>query len=171
MTRERDPYRIPRAGWEIAPTAGLTAVDVNGNQGALTGGEFIGEHTLGGMLVFAIYQTLLTGLRTEAMRKRGEIDRSTQIQVIAASVWETTKRGAAVSAVLGVVLLVFPWLTFPLTLVGYFGIGKASVDLFHAFWDGLNEQQRMELHQMAYEAGINLGLLLGDGAKAQGIAT
>ena len=105
------------------------------------------------------------------MRKRGEIDRSTQIQVITASVWETTKRGAAVSAVLGVVLLVFPWLTFPLTLVGYFGIGKASVDLFHAFWDGLNEQQRMELHQMAYEAGINLGLLFGDGAKAQGIAT
>ena len=54
MSRERDPYRIPRAGWEVAPAAGLTAVDINGNHGALTGGEFIGEHTLGGMLVFAI---------------------------------------------------------------------------------------------------------------------
>lgn len=71
MSREHDPYRIPRAGWEIAPTAGLASVDLNGNHGALTGGEFIGESTVGGMLVFAIYQALLTGLRTEAMRKRG----------------------------------------------------------------------------------------------------
>ena len=42
MSRERDPYRIPRAGWEIAPTAGVASVDLNGNHGALTGGEFIG---------------------------------------------------------------------------------------------------------------------------------
>ena len=93
MSRERDPYRLPRAGWEIAPTAGLASIDLNGNHGALTGGEFIGESTVGGMVVFAIYQALLTGLRTEAMRKRGEIDRSTQVQAIVASVWETTKQG------------------------------------------------------------------------------
>ena len=56
MTRERDPYRIPRAGWEIAPTAGLASIDLNGNHGALTGGEFVGESTVGGMLVYAIYR-------------------------------------------------------------------------------------------------------------------
>ncbi|CAK6694561.1 hypothetical protein VB716_12405 [Synechococcus sp. CCY9201] len=53
MPRERDPYRIPRAGWEIAPAAGLASIDLNGNQGAQTGTEFIGESTIGGMLVCA----------------------------------------------------------------------------------------------------------------------
>jgi len=166
MSRERDPYRIPRAGWEIAPTAGLASIDLNGNHGALTGGEFIGESTVGGMLVFAIYQALLTGLRTEAMRKRGEIDRSTQVQAIVASVWETTKQGAAVSAVLSVVLLVFPWLGFPLSLFGMVGLGKASIDLVHAFWDGLSEEQRSDLHRAAFDAGVSLSQLLGGAAPA-----
>lgn len=164
MSRERDPYRIPRAGWEIAPTAGLASIDLNGNHGALTGGEFIGESTVGGMVVFAIYQALLTGLRTEAMRKRGEIDRSTQVQAIVASVWETTKQGAAVSAVLSVVLLVFPWLGFPLSLIGMVGLGKASIDLVHAFWDGLSEEQRSDLHRAAFDAGVSLSQLLGGAA-------
>ena len=170
MSRERDPYRIPRAGWEIAPTAGLASIDLNGNHGALTGGEFIGESTVGGMLVFAIYQALLTGLRTEAMRKRGEIDRRIQVQAILASVWETTKQGAAVSAVLSVVLLVFPWLGFPLSLVGIFGLGKASIDLVHAFWDGLNEDQRSDLHRAAFDAGVNLTQLLGDAGPSSQLA-
>ena len=166
MSRERDPYRIPRAGWEIAPTAGLASIDLNGNHGALTGGEFIGESTFGGMIAFAIYQALLTGLRTEAMRKRGEIDRSTQVQAIVASVWETTKQGAAVSAVLSVVLLVFPWLGFPLSLIGMVGLGKASIDLVHAFWDGLSEEQRSDLHRAAFDAGVSLSQLLGGAAPA-----
>ena len=166
MTRERDPYRIPRAGWEIAPTAGLAAMDLNGNQIHGTGTEFIGEHTMGGMLVYAIYQALLSGLRTEAIRKRGEIDRATQIRVIGASVWESTRQGAAVSVVLSVVLLVFPWLAFPLSLVGLVGMGKASIDLVHAFWDGLDEDQRSALHRAAYEAGVNLGQLLGGSSGA-----
>ena len=168
MSRERDPYRIPRAGVEIAPTAGLASIDLNGNHGALPGSEFIGESTVGGMLVYAIYQALLTGLRTEAMRKRGEIDRKTQVQLIAASVWETTKQGAAVSAVLSVVLLVFPWLAFPLSVVGMVGLGKASIDLGHAFWDGLSDEQRSDLHHAAFEAGVNLSRLIsGSGPASQ----
>ena len=31
MTRERDPFRIPRAGWEAAPLAGLASIDLNQN--------------------------------------------------------------------------------------------------------------------------------------------
>ena len=167
MSREHD-ISDPRAGWEIAPTAGLASIDLNGNHGALTGGEFIGESTVGGMLVFAIYQALLTSLRTEAMRKRGEINRSTQVQAILASVWETTKQGAAVSAVLSVVLLVFPWLGFPLSLIGIVGLGKASIDLVHAFWDGLSEEQRLDLHRAAFDAGVSLNqLLVGAGPSSQ----
>ena len=89
MSREIDPYRIPKARWEVAPAAGLAAIDLNGNGGAWSGREFIGESTLGGVAVYAIYQALLTALRTEALRKRGAIDRPTQVQAIAASVWES----------------------------------------------------------------------------------
>ena len=167
MSRERDPFRLPRAGWEVAPAAGLASIDINGNQGAFSGGEFVSESTLGGVAVYAIYQALLTGLRTEALRQRGEIDRATQIQAIANTVWESVKQGAAVSAVLAVVLLVFPWLSLPLSLLGLVGMGKASLDLFHAFWDGLSVEQRAELQRAAHEAGLNMGQLLNGNGKTQ----
>jgi len=65
--------------------------------------------------------------------------------MIASTVWESARQGAAVSLVLAVVLLVFPWLSVPLALLGLVGMGKASLDLFHAFWDGLDEVQRADL--------------------------
>jgi hypothetical protein len=59
-------------------------------------------------------------------------------------------------------------LAFPLSLVGLIGMGKASIDLFHAFWDGLDEDQRSALHRAAFEAGVNLAQLLGgSGASVQ----
>ncbi|WP_253912369.1 hypothetical protein [Synechococcus sp. KORDI-52] len=107
-------------------------------------------------MVYAIYQALLTGLRTEAMRKRGALDRQTQIRLVAESVWASAKEGAAVSAVLGVVLMMFPWMAFPLSVLGVFGAGKATMDLVDAFWDGLTEEQQNEVRVLAYEAGVNL---------------
>ena len=64
----RDPYQIPKAGVEIAPLAGLASININRSVGPVSSTEFVGESTLGGVLVYAIYQALLTGLRTEAMR-------------------------------------------------------------------------------------------------------
>ncbi len=81
---------------------------------AWSGREFIGESTLGGVAVYAIYQALLTALRTEALRNRGAIDRQTQVQAIASSVWESAKHGAVGSLVLSVILLVVPWFGLPL---------------------------------------------------------
>ncbi len=157
VARSKDPFQIPKAGLEIAPVAGLASINVNGSVGAVSAGEFLGESTLGGMLVYAIYQALLTGLRTEAMRRRGQINRATQIQLVAQTVWASVKEGAAVSAVLAVVLLVFPWMAFPLSVLGLVGTGKATIDLFDAFWDGLSDDQRQELRTLAFDAGIALG--------------
>lgn len=156
MTRDRDPFRIPNAGLEAAPAAGLASIDLNLNGGSLSTGEFMVESTAGGVVVYAIYQSLLTALRTEALRKRGVIDRAVQVQMIATTVWESVKQGAAVSLVLAVVLLLFPWLSLPLSLLGLVGMGKASLDLFHAFWDGLDAAQQAELLAAAHEAGMNL---------------
>ena len=97
---------------------------MNGSVGSVSGTEFVSESTIGGVLVYAIYQALLTALRTEAMRQRGVIDRHTQIRLVADTVWASVKEGAAVSAVLGVLLLVFLWMAFPFIL-GVFGAGKA----------------------------------------------
>ena len=106
--------------------------------------------------MYAIYQALLTALRTEALRKRGAIERTVQIRMITSTVWESVKQGAAVSLVLSLVL----------SLVG---MGKASLDLFHAFWDGLDELQRAELLAAAMEAGVNLRRWIdGNGPGLQG---
>ena len=156
MGRSRDPYQIPKAGVEIAPLAGLASFNINGSVGPVSAREFVGESTLGGVLVYAIYQALLTGLRTEAMRKRGALDRKTQVRLVAESVWASAKEGAAISVVLGVVLVVFPWMAFPLSILGVFGAGKATMDLVDAFWDGLTEEQQNEVRVLAYEAGVNL---------------
>ena len=163
MSRDHDPFRIPQAGIEAAPLAGLASIDVNLNGGSLNGAEFISESTLGGVVVYAAYQALLTGLRTEALRRRGAITRAVQIQMISSTVWASVQQGAAVSLVLAVVLLVFPWLGFPLSVLGLVGMGKASLDLFHAFWDGLDELQRVELLAAAMEAGVNLRRFLEGG--------
>jgi hypothetical protein len=70
------------------------------------------------------------------------------------------KEGTAVSLVLSLVLLVCPWLAMPMAVLGVVGLGKASLDLFHAFWDGLTPEQRLHLHAAAYEAGVNLNRLV-----------
>jgi hypothetical protein len=165
MTRERDPFRIPRAGVEAAPLAGLASVELRA-PGYGSGGEFLAESTLGAVVVYAIYQALLSSLRTEAMVRRGELSRAQQATVVAATVWRSVQQGAAVGLVLGVLLLVFPWLSLPLTVLGTVGAGKASLDLFHAFWDGLSPQQQAELHEAAHRAGVSLGRIVRGGSEA-----
>jgi hypothetical protein len=156
MARSRDPFQIPKAGFEIAPVAGLASINVRGSIGPVAAPEFIGESTLGGMVFYAIYQALITGLRTEAIRRSGGMDRATQIQLVAQMVRASVKEGAAVSAVLAVVLLVFPWKAFPLSSLGLVGTGKATMDFFDAFWDGLTDTQPPELRTLVFDAGIAL---------------
>ena len=168
MTREHDPFRIPRAGWEVAPLAGLASVDLNHNGGAFSGGEFFSESTVGGVVLYAAYQALLSALRTEALRKRGEINRITQVRLVLSTSLESAKTGVAVGAVLSVVLLVFPWLTTPLAVMGALGSAKASLDLFHAFWYSLDEGQKLQVTIAAHEAGVSLRGFFGNNAEGVG---
>lgn len=160
MARELDPFRIPRAGLETVPLAGLATLPLLGGQANLGPRQLISEATLAGVLVYAAYQALLSGLRTEAMVRRGELGRASQVALIGRSVWASMKEGTAVSLVLSLVLLVCPWLAMPMAVLGVVGLGKASLDLFHAFWDGLSPEQRLQLHAAAYEAGVNLNRLI-----------
>jgi len=165
MTRERDPFQIPRAGLEAAPLAGWAGLRITTPQPGLPTRQLVTEATLAGVLVYAGYQALLTGLRSEGLVRRGVLTRTAQVQVILSTVWEAMKEGTAVGLILSLVLLVCPWLALPLTLMGAVGLGKASLDLFHAFWDGLSEGQKRQLHAAAYDAGVNLNRLLGGPAN------
>ena len=161
MGRERHPGRLPRPGLEAVPLAGLVSWDLAlGGQG--TPGRLIGRGTLASVLVYSTYQALLTALRGEALVRRGAISRREQGRLVLASLVEAVRQGAAMGLVMSLLLLAFPWLSLPLTLAGTVGAGKASLDLFHAFWDGLNESQKLELHGAAYRAGMNLGSLFQD---------
>jgi len=170
MGRDRNPDRIPRAGYELAPLAGLSSLPLSAAQPSLGSARLLSESTLGAVVVYAIYQALLTALRTEAMVRRCQLDRSSQAKLIGRSVLGSMKDGAAIGLALSLLLLVFPWLSLPLGVLSVVGLGKASLDLFHAFWDGLNDQQKSELHEAAYAAGVNLHRLLQgpDQARFQG---
>jgi len=161
MSRERDPYQVPQAGLEAAPLAGLAGLELSGGPGGLSTRRFLVESTVAGVMVYAAYQALLTGLRSEGLVRRGALNRTAQVRLILTTVWEAMKEGTAVGLILSLVLLVCPWLSIPLTLMGAVGMGKASLDLFHAFWDGLSEGQKQQLHAAAYDAGVNLNRLLG----------
>jgi len=167
MGRTLDRDCIPRAGLEVAPIAGLASFPLGRGPSPLGSGRFLSESTLGAVVVYAVYQALLTALRTEAMVRRTQLNRSAQARLIGQSVWSSMKDGAAIGLALSLLLLIFPWLAMPLGVMGIVGMGKASLDLLHAFWDGLNEQQKSELHEAAYAAGVNLHRLLHRPAQAR----
>jgi hypothetical protein len=88
------------------------------------------------------------------------IDRHEQLTLIRDSLVHSLPRGAAFSAGLGLLLLLCPWLAAPLSLLGVVGLGTASLDLFHAVWDGLEGNQQQDLLRAAHSAGVNLRRLL-----------
>lgn len=160
MARARDPFQLPRAGLELAPLAALVSIPLPAVGSAGTTGRLLGESTLGAVVIYGVYQALLSGLRSEAMVRRGELDRRRQAQLVLRSSLEAMQAGAAIGLPLGVLVLVLPWLSLPLGLLSVVGVGRASLDLAHAFWDGLSVEQRRELHQAAHAAGVSLHRLV-----------
>lgn len=161
MSRERDPFQIPRAGLEMAPLAALVSIPLPGAGAMLRSGRLLSESTLGAVVVYGMYQALLSALRSEALVRRGELDRWAQIHIVRQTAWGAMRQGAAIGLVLSLVMVVLPWLNLPLGLLSVVGVGRASLDLVHAFWDGLSPLQRGELHRAAYAAGVSLNRLLG----------
>lgn len=160
MSRERDPYRIPLAGPEAAPLAGLAGLELSGGPLGLANRRGMVTSTLAGVMVMAAYQALLAGLRSEALVRRGVMGRPAQTRLIMGTVLGSLREGTAMSLGIALLLLICPWLSLPLGVLGVIGAGKASLDLFHAFWDGLSPDQQQHLHEAAYEAGAQLGDLV-----------
>ena len=150
----------------MAPLAALVSIPLPGSRTAIGPGRVLSESSLGAVVVYGVYQALLTGLRSEGLVRRGELNRRRQARLVLEAAWSAMQDGAAIGLVLSLVLLVLPWLTLPLTLLSLVGLGRASLELAQAFWEGLSPSQRRDLHQAAYTAGVSLHGLLGGGGAA-----
>lgn len=159
MSRDPESIPTPRAGMEIVPLAALTRIPFP-SCAALSRLRLLGEFTLGPLVVFAAYQTVLTALRTESSVRLGELNRGRQIQLILASLVQSSPDGVpsifGLSLSMSLLRLLLPSLSLPLGLWGVLGVGRVSERLFNAFWDGLNPGQQAELRRRAFAAGVNL---------------
>jgi hypothetical protein len=160
MPRDSESLSLPRPGLEISPWAALTRIPLPVCRSLFPRLRILGEATLGPLLIFAIYQGLLSILRTEASVRRGELNRTRQLRLVMSSLVQTHHVGGpssfSVSLALSFLSLLIPSLSLPLTIFGIFGIGRISERMFNAFWDGLNSGQKAELRRRAYAAGANL---------------
>ena len=160
MRQNQSQQEISSKALELAVLASFTSLDAKIHGTNFTNPKFFAQSALGGLALYTIYKSLLTSLKTEALRKKGLINRGVQIQIIQEVVMESLASGTTASLSIGLMLLLFPSLTLPISLLGIVGIGKASINLFDAFWCSLSELQRTELHNASRDAGINLAKLL-----------
>ena len=164
MARSRHPRQMPRAGLELAPWAAGLAQSFSGREPPMR----LAYSGVAALIVYGSYQVLLSALRSETLRRRGLINRREQLTLIRDSLVESLPQGLAYSTGLGLLVLLCPWLAAPLSLLGLVGLGKASLDLFHAVWDGLDEGQQQDLLVAAHSAGVNLRQLLDGGPSDWG---
>ncbi|WP_320674499.1 hypothetical protein [Prochlorococcus sp. MIT 1341] len=135
-------------------------VNLYNYQSGISNFNFLKKATLSSVVIYGLYQSLLTGFKTETLRKKGLISRYEQIQILTSSVATSISNGVTTTFLLGVLLLCFPWLSVPFSIVGVVGIGKASIEVFNAFWEGLELNQKEELLKASLEAGVNLRVFI-----------
>ncbi len=116
--------------------------------------------TLNGLAVYAIYQTLLTALRTEALFKEGVISRNEQYELIYTNLIKSFQKGTILNLTIGIVVLLLPLPSLPFKIFGLIGVGKASQELLDAFWNCLNQTQKNQLLNYSFKAGINLSKII-----------
>jgi hypothetical protein len=160
MPRDSESFSLPKPGLEITPWAALTRIPLPSCTALLPRLRNLGEAALGPLVICAIYQGLLTTLRTEAAVRRGELNRKRQLRLVMSSLVQIHQAGTSsslsVSLTMSFLLLLIPSLSLPFTVFGILGIGRISERVFNAFWDGLNSGQKAELRRRAYAAGANL---------------
>lgn len=149
-------FVIPQPGMEVIPVATLASIDLNGSGD--TGGflESTGELAVGGVLVYAAYQAILTMLKSEAARKEGLITRAEQVKLVASTAFESGKNSAFTMILCSAIVAFMPWLAWPLSVLGVVGGGVMGVRIFQTFFDQLNEDQQEELRTAAANAKLKL---------------
>jgi hypothetical protein len=152
-----DPaFIIPQPGIEVIPVATLASIDLNGSGDAGGFLESTGEMAVGGVLVYAAYQSILTLLKSEAARKEGLITRAEQLKLVATTAFESGKNSAFTMIVCSAIVAFMPWLSMPLTILGVAGGSLMGIRIFQTFYDQLDENQQAELRTAAENAKVKL---------------
>lgn len=149
-------YVIPQAGVEALPIGTLMSVDINASGDAAGVLEMTAESTLGGVLVYSAYQSILTLLKSEAARKEGTITRAQQLKLVASTALDAGKSSAFTMLVASAIVAVMPWLTGPLTILGIVGGGVMATRVAQQFWQMLDADQQAELRTAAEKAKVSI---------------
>jgi len=147
--------RIPKANVEgIAMGAGM-GTNLNGYQPDTMLGDGV-EAFGGGILGFAVYQSLLTFFALEPAVKAGTITRGQQLHQIQKTAWEATKGSAVAIACVSAVLAIFPALAPVAGLTAVVGGVVAGTRIVNAVMDAYTPAQKQVLRAKAEEAGISI---------------
>ena len=153
-------YAIPVAGIEAVPLGVLASVDLNGSGAEAAFLETTIESTLGGVLLYAAYQSVLTMLKSETARRDGEITRVQQLKLVATTAFDAGRSSAFTMLIASAVVAIMPWLTWPLAALGIVGAGFMSQRVAQEFWSALTIEQQTELKTAADRAKVNLEKLI-----------
>ncbi len=121
-----------------------------------------GRSAVEAVALYAIYEALITIVRSEILIKEGKINREGQVKVVRKSFTKAIRNGAGIIALLALSLAVMPWLRIPLTMINLIGATKASHDFFNIFWDSLSPLQKSEMLNTSRRAGISLRKLINN---------
>lgn len=145
--------RIPKANIEgVAMGAGM-GTNLNGNQPDTMLGDGV-EAFGGGILGYAVYQSLLTFFTLEPAVKAGTITRGQQLHQIQITAWEATKGSAVAIACVSAVLAIFPALAPVAGLTAVVGGVVAGTRIVNAVMDAYTPEQKELLRKKAEEAGV-----------------
>jgi hypothetical protein len=159
MSKKSASLSIPQVGMEIVPLASLTRIPIPLKTTAFPRIKLLGGSILGPLVVCAVYQAVLTVLRTESGVRLGEINRRRQLALVVETIFVRTKgQGSSslqMSVLLSILRLLLPSISFPLGILGFLAVGKVCERTFNAYWESLNHGQKAEMRRKVFAAGMN----------------
>ena len=163
-----DPkWVIPQAGAEAVPLGVLASIDLNGSGAETSFLETTIESTLGGVVLIAAYQSVLTLLKSETARRNGEITRVTQLKLVARTALEAGRSSAFTMLVGSAIVALLPWLGWPLAALGIVSGGLMTTRIANEFWNALTEEQQSELRKAAEKAKVNIENIMPKNKEAE----
>lgn len=103
---------------------------------------------------FAIYKALKELLSLEGARRRGEITNGDVIERVSKIAWTAGKKGVVIGAITGIIVIIFgSSILIPLTVISPFITVQMVAKLWQAFWEGLDDAQKLELKSVADQLG------------------
>lgn len=161
--------KIPRANVEALALGAGISTDLNGSNFDSPFSEGV-EAFGGGILTYAVFQSLLTFFSLEQAVKAGTITRGEQLRQVRSTAWEATKGSAVAVVCVSVLLGIFPFLAPVAGLTAIVGGLVVGTRLISVVMDAYSPAQKAVLREKAEEAGVNIDRWLNedDGTSTAG---